>query len=152
MRLALLALPAALVAALAAAPAAQASPMVPTGVHAGGVRIGVGVGFPVGGSTTRTVETGYWTTQQVPVTRPVPVTRQVPYQVTVQVPDRVIGYDAFGRPLWAYRHEVQTQWRTETVIEHQTVYVAQRVWVSTGQQVVRHAPAYGTVGIGFRIR
>lgn len=154
MLLRLLALPAALVAALALAPAAEASPLVPTGMHAGGVRVGVGVGvgFPIGGSSTYTVPTGYWTTQQVPVTTPVHVQVQVPYQVTVQVPDRVVGHDAFGRPIWSYRHEVQTHYRTETRVEYQTTYVAQRVWVPTGH-VVHHRPrAYGTVGVGFRIR
>ncbi|MFM8979953.1 MAG: hypothetical protein ACKOSS_05775 [Planctomycetia bacterium] len=154
MMLRLLALPAALVAALALAPAAEASPLVPTGMHAGGVRVGVGVGvgFPIGGSSTYTVPTGYWAYQQVPVTTPVNVTVQVPYQVTVQVPDRMVGYDAFGRPIWAYRTEVQTHYRTETRVEYQTTYVTQRVWVPTGYEVRRQPSGWGTVGVGFRFR
>jgi hypothetical protein len=154
MILRLLAIPALAIASLAAIPAtnAEASPAVPTGKHAGGVRIGVGVGFPIGGHRTHVHQAGYWSYQQVPVTQPVTVQVQVPYQVAVQVPDRVIGNDVNGNPIWSYRTELQTQYRLETRTEYRTTYVMQQVWVPTGH-VVHHSPrAYGTVGVGFRIR
>src|SRR5262245_49257165 len=128
MNLRTLILPAALLGGLALATAtpAQAAPAGHVGSRIahnplGKVRVGGGVGitFPIGGGHHH--HGGYWTTQTVPVT----VQVQVPYQVAVQVPDRVIGTDMHGRPIWSYRTELQTQYR----IEYQTQYVTQQVWV-----------------------
>lgn len=142
MNLRTLILPVALIGGLAvlAAKPANASPIGTVGTriaHAplGGVRIGggVGVGFPIGGSR----HGGYWATQTVPMT----VQVQVPYQVAVQVPDRVIGTDVHGNPIWAYRTEYRTHYR----IEYQTQYVTQQVWVPA----VRRSRVHGWVGVRF---
>lgn len=137
-------LPVALVAALgfACAGKAQASPITGakvTSASLGGVRVGVGVGFPIGGHSH---VHGYWTTQTVPMQ----VTVQVPYQTTVQVPDHVIGTDVNGNPIWSYRTEVRTQFRTEV----QTQWVTQQVWVPVHTHY-RSRP-HGWLGLGFRIR
>jgi hypothetical protein len=127
--------------ALASARPAQASPIGTVGTRVahnplGKVRVGGGIGvtFPIGGHR----HAGYWTTQTVPVT----VQVQVPYQVAVQVPDRVIGTDVNGNPIWAYRTELRTHYR----IEYQTQYVTQQVWVP----VVHHRPrTHGWIGVRF---
>lgn len=161
-------LPAALVAGLGLASAhrAEASPL--SASHAvtapyalGGLRIGIGVGIPIGGGHRHTVPTGYWTTQTVPTTVavqvPYQVTVQVPVQVAVQVPDRVVGTDVYGQPIWSYRTEYRTELRNEVRtqyrLEYQTQYVTQQVWVPTGYASYPSQP-WGRVGVGvgFRIR
>ena len=136
---------------LAAASTAQASPTTTAGSRIawaplGGVRVGVGVGIgiPLGGGHRHSYgPSGYWTTQMVPMT--VPVT--VPYQLTVQVPDHVIGTDVNGQPIWTYRTEVQTQYRTE----YQTQYVPQQVWVQSAPVYYRSRPTVH-LGLGFLFR
>lgn len=149
-----LALAAVVAAVLASAPSAQAAPVVPTGHFAGGTRVGIGfgVGFPIGGHRSHAVPTGYWTYRQVPVTTPVVIEVQVPYEVAVQVPDRVVGRDVNGNPIWSYRTELRTQYRMETRTEYRTTYVTERVWVDTGPVVHHYPRGYGHVGVGFRIR
>ena len=155
----LFALPVALVAGLglAAPESAHAAPQVPSpfahGGHGhGGVRVGFGVGFPIGGGYRHTVPTGYWSVQTVPVTVPVTVQVNVPYQTAVQVPDHQIGTDVNGNPIWSYRTELRTEYRVETRTEYHTEYVTQRVWVDTGYAVHHHPSGWGQVGVGFRIR
>lgn len=135
-------LPVALVAGLGLACAgnAHASPITMAGSHSsaslGGVRIGGGVGFPIG---NRYGPSGYWTTQTVPMT----VQVQVPYTTTVQVPSHIIGTDVNGNPIWTYRTEQRTEYR----IEYRTQWVTQQVWVPTYSPRPR-----GWVGLGFRFR
>ncbi len=138
---------------LASAERAEAAPVAPQGtLFPGGVRVGFGVGFPIGGGRSHAVPTGYWSVQHVPVTVPVTVQVNVPYQVAVHVPDHVIGRDVHGQPIWSYRTELRTEYRLETRTEYRTEYVAQRVWVDTGYAVHRHPSGWGSVGVGFRIR
>lgn len=151
----LLALPVALVAGLSlvSAERAEAAPSAPLStLFPGGVRIGIGVGFPIGGGRRHAVPTGYWSMQTVPMTVPVTVHVNVPYQVAVQVPDHVIGTDVHGQPIWSYRTELRTEYRLETRTEYRTEYVTQQVWVNTGYAVHRHHRGWGQIGVGFRIR
>ncbi len=161
-------LPVALVAGLgfASADRAEASPLGATtaltsGHALGGVRVGIGVGIPIGGGHRHSVPTGYWTTQTVPTTVavqvPYQVTVQVPVNVAVQVPDRVIGTDVNGNPIWSYRTEYRTEMRTEVRTqyrtEYQTQWVTQQVWVPTGYATYPSRPwGHVGVGVGFRIR
>ena len=129
-------LPVALVAGLGLATAEAAQASTVTSARLGGIHIGVGVGFPIGRSRG---PSGYWTTQNVPMT----VQVQVPYTVTVQVPDHVIGTDMYGHPVWSYRMEYRTEYR----LEYRTQWVAQQVWVQT------YSPRpTGWLGLGFRFR
>jgi hypothetical protein len=138
-------LPVALVAGLglACAGTAQASPIASgaraTSASLGGIHIGGGVGFPIGGP--RYGPSGYWTTQTVPVQ----VQVQVPHTVAVQVRDHVIGTDMYGQPIWSFRTEYQTHYHTE----YQTQWVTQQVWVPTYTNY--HRPQ-GWLGVGFRFR
>lgn len=122
--------------AFATAPKAHAAPI--THLAPGGLHVGVGVGFPIGRSYG---PSGYWTTQSVPMN----VQVQVPYTTTVQVPDHVIGTDAYGQPIWSYRLETRTEYRTEW----RTQWVTQQVWVPTYSYAPR---ANGFLGLGFRFR